>query len=111
MDRRVRRYVRPAAMERLANGNLWEENASWIGETIHSAVTRSDIVACFEKLSCSRISSSGQKCDYPYPLQELKRKSNETPSRFVYAMQTIANHGYVAEEALIQYIIDGISND
>lgn len=44
-------------------------------------------------------------------LQKRKRQTNETPRQYVYAMQTIANQGYVEDEALIQYIIDGIPDD
>ncbi|XP_024877102.1 uncharacterized protein LOC112457984, partial [Temnothorax curvispinosus] len=41
-------------------------------------------------------------------LQKRKRQANETPRQYVYAMRTIANQGRVEDEALIQYIIDGI---
>lgn len=40
-------------------------------------------------------------------LVKRKRQANETARQYVYAMQTIANQGYIEEDALIQYIRDG----
>ncbi|XP_043279405.1 uncharacterized protein K02A2.6-like [Venturia canescens] len=44
-------------------------------------------------------------------LSKRKRFSNETPRQYVYAMSTIANQGDVEEEAVMQYVIDGIQDD
>lgn len=44
-------------------------------------------------------------------LAKRKRRPNETPRQYVYAMQTIASQGTVEEEALIQYVIDGIPDE
>lgn len=44
-------------------------------------------------------------------LQKRKRQVNETPRQYIYAMRTIANQGRVEDEALIQYIIDGVPDD
>lgn len=44
-------------------------------------------------------------------LQKRKRQTNETPRQYVYAMRTIAKQGNIEDEALIQYIIDGIPDD
>lgn len=41
-------------------------------------------------------------------LIKWKKQPNETPRQYVYTMQTIVSQGDVEEEALIQYIIDGI---
>lgn len=41
-------------------------------------------------------------------LSQRKRQVTETPRQYVYAMQTIANQGYIKNDAVIQYIIDGI---
>ncbi|KYN02276.1 hypothetical protein ALC62_06914 [Cyphomyrmex costatus] len=44
-------------------------------------------------------------------LIKRKRLPNETPRQYMYAMQTIADQGDVEEEALIQYIIDGVPDE
>ncbi|XP_068993470.1 17S U2 SnRNP complex component HTATSF1-like [Neodiprion pinetum] len=44
-------------------------------------------------------------------LSKSKRQANETPRQYVYAMSTIASQGDVEEEAVMQYIIDGIQDD
>lgn len=43
-------------------------------------------------------------------LIKRKRRPNETPRQYIYAMQTIASQGTIEEEAIIQYIIDGIQD-
>lgn len=44
-------------------------------------------------------------------LIKRKRLQNETPRQYIYAMQTIASQGIIEEEALIQYVIDGILDE
>lgn len=44
-------------------------------------------------------------------LSKRKRQANETLRQYVYAMSTIASQGNVEEEAVMQYIIDGIQDD
>lgn len=46
-------------------------------------------------------------------LMKRKRLANETPRQYVYAMNTIASQATqgIEEEALMQYIIDGVSDD
>lgn len=44
-------------------------------------------------------------------LIKRKRLQSETPRQYIYAMQTVAGQGIVEEEALIQYIIDGIPDE
>ena len=44
-------------------------------------------------------------------LLKRKRLANETPRQYVCAIHNTANQGFVEDEALIQYIIDGIPDD
>jgi len=44
-------------------------------------------------------------------LNKRKRQTNETPRQYIHAMQTIASQGDVEEEALIQYIIEGVPDE
>lgn len=44
-------------------------------------------------------------------LIKRKRQPNKTPRQYIYAIQTIASQGDIEEEALIQYMIDGILDE
>ncbi|XP_043276001.1 uncharacterized protein [Venturia canescens] len=44
-------------------------------------------------------------------LRTRRKQTNETSRQYIYAMQTIAKQGYVEDEAIIQYIIDGVQDD
>jgi len=44
-------------------------------------------------------------------LNKRKRQTNETPRQYIYVMQTIASQGDVEEEALVQYIIEGVPDE
>lgn len=44
-------------------------------------------------------------------LYKRRRQPSESSRQYIYAMQEIADQGYIEEDALIQYIIDGIPDD
>lgn len=44
-------------------------------------------------------------------LFKRRRQAGESSRQYIYAMQEIADQGYIEEDALIQYIVDGIPNE
>lgn len=44
-------------------------------------------------------------------LYKRRRQSGESSRQYIYAMQEIAEQGYIEEEALVQYIVDGLPDE
>jgi len=44
-------------------------------------------------------------------LYKRRRQSNESSRQYIYAMQEIADQDHIEEDALVQYIIDGVQDD
>lgn len=51
------------------------------------------------------------RADVHSQLFKRRMKADENSRQYIYAMQEIASQGYIEEDALIQYIIDGVSDD
>lgn len=44
-------------------------------------------------------------------LYKRRRQPGESSRQYIYVMQEIADQGYIEEEALVQYIVDNLSDE